>query len=151
MECGWVRGPSTASGLGSGPAIPGDRFACPGGTFVGESVIFEPTYRPRRCLFSIPGGHNVVTRVVFNDVAFGSALHGHAGMQYESENLGGADTVLTWRAGDQVLGRIVHRDGDGWKSFELGTADLPGKRGDLEAEITTAGSGRQYCFEADTR
>ena len=150
-ECGWVHGPSTAGGLGSGPAIPGDRFACPGGTFLGESVIFEPSYRPRRCLLAIPGGHGVITRVVFQDVPFGTALHGHAGLQYESENGGGADTVLTWRAGDVTLGRVVHRDGDGWKGFELQTTDLQGKRGDLTAEISTTGSGRQYCFEADTR
>ena len=84
-ECGWVHGPSTAGGLGSGPAVPGNRFSCPGGSFVGESVIFDRSYHPRRCLFALPGGRGVVTRVVFQDVAFGAALHGHAGLQYESE------------------------------------------------------------------
>jgi hypothetical protein len=150
-ECGWTRGPSSAGGLGAGPAVPGDRFSCPGGAFVGESIIFETSYHPRRCLFALPGGHGVTTRVVFQDVAFGTALHGYTGLQYESERGGGADTVLTWRVGDQTLGRIVHRDGDGWKGFELTTADLAGKRGDLVAEVVTPGTGRQYCFEADTR
>jgi hypothetical protein len=150
-ECGWVHAPPSASGLGSGPAIPGDRFSCPGGNFVGESVIFDHSYHPRRCLFAPPAGRGIVTRVVFQDVPFGTLLHGHVGMQYESENKGGADTALTWKAGDQVLGRVVHRDGDGWKGFELQTTDLDGKRGDLVAEIVTSGNGREYCFEADTR
>jgi hypothetical protein len=154
-ECGWVRGPATAGGLGSGPAVPGNRFACPGGHFVGESIIFERSYHPRRCLFTPPGGHGVVTRIVFQDVEFGTALHGHAGLQYESESGGGADIALTWRVLDpsreETLGRVVHRDGEGWKSFELQTPDMQGKRGDLVAEVSTPGAGRQYCFEADTR
>lgn len=150
-ECGWTRGGATAGGLGSGPAIPGERFACPGGTFVGESVIFESSYHPRRCLYTPPGGSGAVTRIVFNDVAFGTALHGHVGLQYESERGGGPEIALTFRAGNQVLGKIVHRDGDGWKSFELGTGELEGKRGELVAEVASAGAGRQYCFEADTR
>ncbi len=150
-ECRWTHGPATAGGLGSGPAVPGDRFACPGGSFVGESIIFDSAYHPRRCLFSLPGGQGSITRVVFGDVAFGTALHGHAGLQYESENGGGADISLTWRVGDETLGRIVHRDGDGWKSFELATPDRQGKRGELIAEVVTSGAGRQYCFEADTR
>jgi hypothetical protein len=150
-ECPWTRGPASAGGLGAGPAIPGNRFSCAGGALVGESIIFESSFHPRRCLYTPPAGHNVVTRIVFQDVPFGTALHGHAGLQYESERGGGSDTVLTWKVGDQTLGRIVHRDGDGWKGFELTTPELQGKRGDLVAEVTTPGTGRQYCFEADTR
>jgi hypothetical protein len=149
--CRWGHGPSTAGGLGAGPAVPGDRFSCSGGAFVGESIIFDLSNHPRRCLYAPPGARGSVTRVTFRGVHFGTRLHGHAGLQYESELHTGADIVLSWKAGPQSLGRVVHRDGDGWKDFELDTTDLQGQTADLVAEISSASNGRQYCFEADTR
>jgi hypothetical protein len=152
QECRWTQGPTTSGGLGSGPAVPGDRFACPGGGFVGVAVIFDYGNRPRRCLYSPPGGGSSVLRVKFANVTFGGAVHGHAGLQYENErDLDGAPVTITWRAGDRALGKITHVDGDGWKGFELSTSDLQGQRGELVADVASPQNGRQFCFEADTR
>jgi len=54
-------------------------------------------------------------------------------------------------AGDTTIGSIEHRDGDGWKGFELDTSALSGQHGELVAEVSSSGDRRQYCFEADTR
>jgi hypothetical protein len=51
-----------------------------------------------------------------------------------------------------ILGKLVHRDGQGWAGFELDTAELAGRTADLVAEISAPnGNRRMYCFEADTR
>ncbi len=153
VECPWVHTATQAGGLGAGPAVPGDRFACPGGNFVGLSMIHALDHSPRRCLFAPPGGGSSVLRVRFTGVTFGDALHGHGGLQNEAErSKTGAPVTLTWKHEDRVIGRLVHQDGEGWKGFELGTPELKGQKGDLVAEITSpSGNRRQYCFEADTR
>lgn len=150
-ECGFVQDGGQAAGLGFGMAIPAQRFACPGGGFVGVSVLEPIDYAPHQCLYASPFGGAAVLRVRFANVAFGKVLHGHHGLYSEHER-GGAAVNLVWRAEDKVLGRVVHNDGDGWKGFELDTRELEGKRGELVAEVSAAnGNRRQYCFEADTR
>jgi len=151
-ECHWVHGPTTAGGLGGGPATPGDRFVCNGGGFVGVSLMHDLTDRPRRCYFAPTAGGSSVVRVRFGNVAFGGALHGHLGLaNFNERDRTGPNVTLTWRANDRVLGKITHVDGDGWKGFELSTSDLAGQHGDLVAEIASSGAGRHFCFEADTR
>jgi hypothetical protein len=150
--CRWTHGPTTAGGLGSGPSVPGDRFTCEGGSFLGVTVIRDLSDAPRRCFSAPPAGGTRALRVTFSNVLFGGALHGHAGIQNENErNRTGAPVTLTWRANGRVLGKVVHHDGDGWKGFELGTTDLAGQRGELVAEVASSERARQYCFEADTR
>ena len=152
-DCPWTQTATQAGGLGAGPAVPGERFACPGGSFVGISVIHALDHSPRRCFFAPPGGGSSVLRVRFANVAFGDALHGHAGLQNEAErDKTGAPVTLTWKMGEQVIGKLVHHDGEGWKGWELGTPELSGQKGDLVAEIaSTSGNRRHFCFEADTR
>ena len=152
-ECRWVHGATTAGGLGSGPSIPGDRFVCPSGGFVGVSVIHDNGDRPRRCFYAPPtGGRGAPVQIRFENVAFGSALHGHAAMQFANERFRtDPPVVLTLRANDRLLGKITHVDGDGWKGFELVTTELAGQKGELVAEVTSPMAARQFCFEADTR
>jgi hypothetical protein len=152
-ECRWVHGPTTAGGLGGGPAMPGDRFACPSGGFVGVSLIHDLADRPRRCFFAPPvGGRGGSMQIRFQNVAFGSALHGHAGLaQFNERDRTGPPVILSWRANDRLLGKVTHVDGDGWKGFELATPELAGQKGELVAEVTSIGGGRHFCFEADTR
>ena len=151
-DCRWVHGATTSGGLGAGPATPGDRFVCSGGSFVGVSIIHDLADRPRRCFFAPTAGGTSVVRVRFGNVAFGSVLHGHVGLaQFNERDRTGPPVALTWRANDRVLGKITHVDGDGWKGFELDTTELQGQKGELVAEISSAAGGRHYCFEADTR
>src|SRR6185312_8685142 len=126
--------------------------ACPGGSFIGASIVFDLDQTPHRCFYAPPPGGNAVMRVRFADVAFASVIHGHVGLAYENErDRTGANVVTTFRANGRQVGRVVHVDGDGWKGFELSTSDLQGQKGELVVEIQSAASGRQFCFEADTR
>jgi len=151
VPCAFGRGTPQTGGLGFGPAIPGERFVCPGGGFVGVSVVADLDYRPRRCLYAPPQGSGTL-RVRFQDVQFGPSLHGHHGLYVEAERgRAGAPVTLSFTASGAPIGSVVHRDGEGWKPFEFETAELAGKRAELVAEVSSSGDRRLYCFEADTR
>lgn len=151
--CPFVSGRTQAGGLGAGPAIPGDRFQCDGGSFVGASVIHALDHDPRACLFAPPFGPTTVLRVRFRGVRFGTALHGHHGLQNEAErDKTGAPVTIVFRTDLGLIGRADHKDGMGWNGFELQTQELSGKTMDLVADITAGNANRRhYCFEADTR
>jgi hypothetical protein len=151
-DCPFARGAAQSGGLGFGPAIPGDRFVCQGGgAFVGMSVVADLDYVPHRCIYAPPAG-SPPTHIRFEGVRFGHSLHGHHAIYVEAErDRKGQPVTLTFRAGDALLGSIEHRDGDGWKPFELDTSALAGTTGDLVAEVSGQGERRMYCFEADTR
>ncbi|MGA7123774.1 MAG: hypothetical protein WBY94_26955 [Polyangiaceae bacterium] len=148
-DCPFVHLPTQSGGLGFGPAIPGDRFGCPGGAFVGVSVVADLDYVPHRCIYAPPSGGTV--RLRFLGVRFGRALSGHHALYVEAEHLKGAPITVTFSVGSSTLGTVVHRDGEGWKQFEFDTAQLSGRQEDLTADITSSGERRLYCFEAATR
>ena len=143
--------PQTGS-LGFGPAVPGARYSCPSGSFVGASVLPDLDYRARRCLYAPPSAHGTL-RIRFDAVNFGRALHGHHAISVEAERNGtGVPVSLAFRSGATNFGRVVHRDGEGWKPFELDTSELAGTTAELVVDISAPnGDRRQYCFEADTR
>jgi hypothetical protein len=150
-ECTFSRTNAQSGGLGYGPAIPAARFVCPGNAFVGMSVVTDLSYVPHRCIYAPPSG-GAPTRIQFDAVQFGTRLHGHHGIYVEAErNKSGPPVTITLRAGDVTLASLEHRDGDGWKGFELDTSNLSGTTGPLVAEISGSGDRRMYCFEADTR
>jgi hypothetical protein len=160
IDCPFTHSAPAGGGLGFGPALPADRFVCPGSGFVAASVAADLDYRPRRCIYTAPGGQGLL-RIGFLGVRLGHALHGHHGLYVEAErNRSGAPITLTFRIGDRVVGSVVHHDGEGWKPFEFDTSELAaeasedgrGGRADLVAEIgATSPDRRMYCFEADTR
>jgi hypothetical protein len=150
-DCPFVHTSPQSGGLGFGPAVPGDRFACPSGGFVGASVVADLDYLPHRCIYAPPAGVGAL-RLRFLGVLFGAALHGHHALYVEAErSRQGAPVTITFSVGDAVLGSVVHRDGEGWKPFELDTTELREKRADLVADIASSGERRMYCFEATTR
>jgi hypothetical protein len=150
-DCPFQRGGPQSGGLGYGPAIPGDRFVCNGGGFVGVSVVPDLEYRGHRCIYAPPQGAPL--RIHFLDVHFGTVLHGHHAIYVEAErDRKGTPVTITFTGpGDVFLGAPVHRDGDGWKGFDLDTSTLNGQHGELVAEIASSGERRMYCFEAETR
>lgn len=160
-DCPFAHAGAQSGGLGYGPAIPGDRFVCPNGGFVGASVAADLEYRPRRCLFAPPQGGHSSLRLRFLGVHLGKSLHGHHGIYVEAErDKRGAPVTITFHVGDAVVGSVVHHDGDGWKPFEFDTTSLAaqaskdgqGPQVDLVADIESPGGERRlYCFEADTR
>ena len=152
-ECPASHAGVQSGGLGFGPAVPSERFSCPGGGFVATSIVADLDYRPHRCIYApAPGGGGSV-RLHFLDVQAGQALVGHHAIYVEAErDRKGAPVTLTFRAGGIVIGSVTHHDGDGWKAFEFDTSDLAGQRVELIAEISApSGDRRQYCFEAVTR
>jgi hypothetical protein len=149
-DCPFAHGSPQSGGLGFGPTIPGDRFMCPGGGFVGVSVVADLDYLPHRCIFAPPTGGGAL-RLQFLGVRMGRTLHGHHALYVEAEHLKGAPVAIAFSIAGVPIGTVVHRDGDGWKPFELPTPELEGKEADIVAEITSSGDRRTYCFEADTR
>jgi hypothetical protein len=150
-ECAWTHGRPESGGLGFGPAVPGDRFVCPGGAFAGMSVVADLDYVPHRCVYAPPAGGTV--RIRFDSVRFGHELHGHHALYVEAERMKtGAPVTLSFSSGGASIGSVVHRDGDGWKPFELDTSQLDGQTGELTVEVSSPSADRRfYCFEADTR
>jgi hypothetical protein len=161
VDCPFTHTAAVSGGLGSGPALPADRFACPAGGFVAASVAADLDYRPRRCIYMAPPGGRGLIRIRFLGVRLGRALHGHHGLYVEAErNKSGAPITLTFRVGGGAVGSVGHQDGEGWKPFEFDTSELaaevrkndPDGRADLVAEIGVSSPDRRmYCFEADTR
>ncbi|HEX3772568.1 MAG TPA: hypothetical protein VHV30_16935 [Polyangiaceae bacterium] len=162
VDCPFTHAGVQSGGLGAGPAVPGDRFVCPTGGFVGASVAADLDYYPRRCIYAPPQGNRSVLRLRFENVQIGRTLHGHHGLYVEAErNKTGQPVTITFRIHDAVVGAVVHHDGDGWKPFEFDTSaqleggaqeGANGARADVVVDISSpSGDRRMYCFEADTR
>ena len=150
--CPFQHGIGQPGGLGvpQGPAVPGDRFVCSSGAYVGAAVLHALDHHPHLCLFVSPQGGGSL-RIRFAKVAFGTSLHGHSGVQWVNERTPSPERIaLSFSAFDRPIGQNVHKVGAGWTGFEFPTPDLAGKKGDLVAEVGAA-SPRSYCFEADTR
>jgi hypothetical protein len=152
QPCSWARGAGQPGGLGvpQGPAVPGERFTCPGGGYVGVAVLHAMDHHPHMCIFASPPGPNAAIKITFKGVPFGEAIHGHSGVQWvDDRNATGEKVALSFSAFGRPIGANPHRTGAGWAGFEFPTPELAGRRGDLVAEIT--GSQPHYCFEADIR
>jgi hypothetical protein len=151
--CVWQRGIGQPGGLGvpQGLAVPGDKFVCGGSGHVGVAVLHALDHHPHLCIVATPPGGAGALRLRFADVAFGSALHGHSGVQWVTERTPSAERIqVAFSAFDRPLGQNAHRVGAGWTGFEFPTPELVGKKGELVADISGSAS-RAYCFEADTR
>lgn len=153
VECTFTRGVAQAGSLGFGPTIPANKFTCPGGGFVGVSVIATLDYTPRRCFYAPVMSGSAGIRIRFQDVAIGRTLHGHHALYVEAERgKSGAPVTIAFSFDQGPLGRFVHQDGEGWKAFDVSTEAFAGQKKELIADISsTDGNRRMYCFEADTR
>jgi hypothetical protein len=141
--------------LGGPPAFPGRRFTCSGGDwfFVGATVIDDPEYRPRRCIWAQPVP-NGATLVRFAQVPLGAKIRGHAGVPWLIlRDARGAPIELEVRVAGRSIGTHVYREDHRFEPFEFGTGGHAGKVADVEFEIRSSvgGGERQFCFHADTR
>lgn len=157
--CDWRTGNFVAGGgLGQGALASPDRFSCSpeGWNYIGLTIIEDMEHRGRRCIWSHPiQGGAMVTR--FRDVPVGRVFHGHHGIAYEAErgdDLGnqGGPVELRVLIDDTEAGRSIHRDGDGWKGFEIDTRAWANTTRQLTIEVRAEATGmRHYCFEGDLR
>ena len=141
--CAWGTYGVVAGNLGAGPAWPTDRFVCPGAN-VARSFVTDTTYRAHDAIFvDVPGdGRTVVVR--FASGAIGTAVRGGFGLYVEAERDGkGAPVFLEWRVDGRTIGSLVHRDGEGWKSFELATGLAPSTLGRAELRLRSPGGQRR--------
>lgn len=156
IECSFsAKAHALAGGLGGHPTFPDARFLCPGGEFfnVGVTVIADERFLPRRCIWSHPFQRGqIVTR--FSGVPLGDRIVGHSGMYWIIErNLAGAPIDLEVAVDGDVIGRVTHRDGDGWSRFELPLgAHARAAAAEVEFRVSSPDyRDRHFCFQADTR
>ena len=149
-------GRPTGGGLGSGPVTPGERHVCDPSRpwlWVGATVEEDLEMLPRRCVWQHPAGAEPV-RTTYRDVPLGERLVLYAGLWWEHERtMDGGPVDVAVRVDGREIGRLVHRDGDGWKRMEASIPEaLRGGRGTIDVEVSAPNPHlRTLCWAATTR
>jgi hypothetical protein len=151
-RCFWREdAPALTGGLGGHVAFGRRRFVCPGSPLlnVGVTVIADQDFRPRRCLWAHPPAHGALV-VRFPHARLAERIVGHSGMYWMIEReRSGAPVELAVAVDGQQIGRIVHRDGDGWAPFELPLGEHANQSGSVSFTVSSDDwSARHFCFEA---
>lgn len=153
--CPWTRGPPDPGGLERGPMRPADRFQCDPKrpwAWVGPTVLADLDLAPRRCIWQHPIGERPI-RTRFSDVPLGDEIVVSAGVDYQvARQRTHAPVTLRVFIDDRLAGELVHRDGDGWTSLAIDTADAVGRHANVRFETTTSNpSARLFCYAASTQ
>ena len=152
FACGLQRHPAPrGGGLGFGTLPPTERFDCGlrSTTWVAPVVLEDLDLSARHCIYTPPAGHEPL-RVTFRDVPLGERIVFYGGLYYEHERMREGGPVLARVLVDgNELGKMTHRDGDGWKRLTLPTR---GGRGDVTVEVSAEKSRqRSFCWTASVR
>ncbi|MFO0551817.1 MAG: hypothetical protein U0271_25750 [Polyangiaceae bacterium] len=154
-RCTWSeRARPAAGGLGGHPGFPARRFVCPEGFYlnVSATVIADEEFLPRRCIYAHPTeqGERVVR---FDKVPLGDKIVGHAGLYWMIERAQlGAPIRLEVRVDGDVVGALIHTDGEGWRRFEFPLGGHAGAEASVEFAVSSTDyRDRHFCFQADTR
>ncbi|MEM9190123.1 MAG: hypothetical protein AAGF12_13145 [Myxococcota bacterium] len=157
-ECQPRTGPATAGGLGAGPSQPRASRNCDPGRphlWVGPTVIQDFAMRPRYCIRVHPQGMEPI-RIRYRDVPLGERLVLFGGLPYVYERARKADVYAVVRVDGEIVGRMVHHDGDGWKRMEVETRsgedarESPDAKGEIAFEFTTPNPElRHFCWFAE--
>jgi len=156
--CRWQSGRPRGGGLGQGPMQPGGRHQCDARRswlWVGPTVQEDLELRPRHCIWQHPAAPEVIG-ATFEDVPLGDRVVLAGGLYYEHERMlehGPVEVAVSLDG--TLLGRMIHRDGDGWKQMEVSTR-IPERgereRGDLRVEVTAPDPDlRTFCWAATVR
>ena len=155
QACPFRRGSAGGGGgLGKGVVAPADRFVCDARDrwlFVAPVVLEDLELRPRRCVWQHPRGPDPV-RIRFNNVPLGQQLVLYGGLYYEHERrLQGAPVTAEVFVRGRSAGRMVHRDGEGWKRIVI-PLHAVGSRGEVRIEVSTPRPARRgFCWAATVR
>lgn len=159
LPCRFVPGGRPqGGGLGAGPVTPARRHLCDPARpwlWVGETVLDDLDLQPRRCVWQHPQGAEPI-RARFSNVPLGDELVLYADLYYEHERHqeNGPIDVVVFVDGEEV-GRMTHRDGDGWKRMVASThVPRRGERdtGEVRVEVTAENPHlRTLCWAATTR
>lgn len=155
--CVWRRLQQHGGGLFHGALEPAEGFFCGPNPWlwVGETVLEDLDLMPRQCIWQHPQAGDVPTTTTYRDVLLGDRIVLHAGLYYDHERRleHGPVTVQILVDGVEV-GRMVHRDGDGFKRTEADPDPLnTGKeRGDVSIVVMAPDPDlRTVCWAASTR
>lgn len=154
QPCPWRRLAKRGGGLGAGPAVPAERFVCDPvrpNLWVAATVLEDLDLQPRYCVWQHPQGAEPI-RVRYDDVPLGDRIVLYAGLYSEDERMEEHGPVhVVVKVDGRPMGRMVHRDGEGWKRMEVSTQSL-GSRGTVTIETTAANpSRRSLCWAANVR
>lgn len=138
-------------GLGRGPMKPARRVVCDARRaerWIGPALIEDLAYQPRRCVRQPAFGKHPA-RITYSAVPLGESLVLAGGLYLRDERKR-KGAPITWivRAGDQELGRLVHKDGDGWTEHTLALpAALRGTTSPISVEVTASDpKDRNFCW-----
>jgi hypothetical protein len=154
LPCPWRMGIAQAGGLGAGVTTPAERFVCDPRRpwlWVAPTVNEDLALEPRHCVYQHPQGAEPI-RVTYRDVPLGTRLVLYGGVYSEHERMGEHGPIdIAVKVDGRVVGRMTHRDLDGWKRMEAVTAERPGTRGDVSVEVSAADPNlRTFCWAART-
>ncbi len=152
-RCPWRAMPDTSiGGLGRGPMPPERRAVCPGGGWVGLTVLEDLALRLRRCV-RVPAGRRAV-RVRYQSVRVpaGARFLLHGGLYRREERAGKGPPlwVRVMQDGEEI-GRMRHRDGEGWKTLEAWPKGGSGRRSEFTVRVEgspVSRGDRSFCWDA---
>jgi hypothetical protein len=139
-------------GLGIGVLPPVERFACDGASlrsWLAPVVMEDLELQPRYCAFSSVLGPEPM-RVSFAQVPLAERIVLYAGVYYEHERMREGRPILARVLIDgHEAGRLLHRDGDGWKRIEIKTTPA---QSEVVFELSAPEQTRHsFCWAADVR
>lgn len=157
--CPWQRGGRPrGGGLSVGPMVPAQRHQCDqrrSWLWVGTTVLEDLDLMPRSCIWQHPAAPEVI-RATFANVPLGDRIVLAGGINYEHEReLTGGPLSVVIRLDGHEIGRMIHRDGDGWKRMTASTR-IPSRgdaeRGEISVEVTAPDPDRRtFCWAATVR
>lgn len=114
-------------GLGAGPLRPRARHVCDPRRpwlWVGVTTMEDLELKPRRCVWQHPAEGEPVT-TTFREVPLGDRIVLYGGIYYEHERHRAHGPVhAVVRVNGEEVGRLIHRDGDGFARAEMDTRNL---------------------------
>lgn len=151
-DCPSVNAGPGLGGLGRGPMPPERRFVCDSSRpwlWVGATVLADLQLRARRCIWQHPAGAEPV-RVIYPEAVLGDRIVLSAGIDYGAERERRHGPVrLRVFIEDQLLGELIHEDGDGWSSVVLETFGLGAGPAEVRFETTAEDpTARLFCWAA---
>ena len=154
VPCRWrEHAPRMTGGLHGHLAFPARRFQCSGGAyfFVGQTVVDDQEYRPRRCIWAHPTRDSLLIR--YPEVPLGGIVRGYGALSWFLMRDGaGTPIEMQVKVNGDTIGQVVHRDQQGWSPFEFSTQQHSGHVAEVEFVISSAAlQHRHFCFYADTR
>jgi hypothetical protein len=136
-------------GLGLGVLLPVERFACEGGGWVAPVVQEDLALQPRYCVRQgVARGRPL--RVTLPSAPLGKRLVLYGELYYEDERMRRGEPVdVRVLVDGHELGRLRHRDGDGWRRTAWRTR---AGEGSVAIEVSSdSARERSYCWAATTR